>query len=461
MPAMHDPDSRRRRLFAAAIVLSTVFWLGLATLWFTAAGRYFPDYGVEFQLGPPLAAIILSYFVHFLRRARWMARLRGDAVAIGPQQFRDLSERLAAACKRLGVTAVPRLWLLADGLRRRPSFSFAFAGEPHIVLNAEMVGAMTDHQGALDYFLGAELERLRSRERRFSAFLAPATVIPLLGAAFARGRIYAADRAGLKACRAKADAALALAYLAAGNRRWKSLNLLAFAGQPGESSDFFPFVIEIASGTPWLSRRIARLHAEATGSQQMIRARRPAAYATAVLVPRLGLFEPGAWSRAVMLVAWIGLAGMALYVGIQWPDDGQGVTRNIANRKNAVAADHGQTPRPATAPRADTTDDGALSQLDSDLKRLGDLAAARHEKMGGNPCEVGNITLLDLNFPASRYAFSCDEPVVYTAVEAGEFEPGKPSYLRRYNWMEKRFVGPHPRPPVKSENEKPSEQVGR
>ncbi|MDH5649183.1 MAG: hypothetical protein OEY67_05960, partial [Gammaproteobacteria bacterium] len=39
-----------------------------------------------------------------------------------------------------------------------------------------------------------------------------------------------------------------------------------------------------------------------------------------------------------------------------------------------------------------------------------------------------------LNYRSSRYAYSCDEPVVYTRVAYGEFEPGRPAHVQSYNW---------------------------
>jgi uncharacterized phage-associated protein len=60
--------------------------------------------------------------------------------------------------------------------------------------------------------------------------------------------------------------------------------------------------------------------------------------------------------------------------------------------------------------------------------------------MGGNPCEVGDIQRLLLYYKTERYAFSCNEPLVYTMVEASEFEPGRPSYIRAYHWKEKQIV---------------------
>ncbi len=39
-----------------------------------------------------------------------------------------------------------------------------------------------------------------------------------------------------------------------------------------------------------------------------------------------------------------------------------------------------------------------------------------------------------------RYAFSCEESIVYTAVGRGEFEPGRPAYIRKYDWRVKKII---------------------
>jgi hypothetical protein len=464
MLSMPEPTPQERHLLIAAAIVSGLFWLGLVLLWLAAAARYFPDYGAEFQLGPPVALIILIYGTDFLRRARWLAALRGHAVAVGPKQYPDLHERLKAACKRLDIAESPTLWLMT--LRSRGNgFGLRFSGSGHVVLDSELVGAFTDHQGALDFFLGRGLAQLHAPAQHLSPWLLPATVVPLLGPAYVRAQEHAADRAGLTACRAKADAALALAYVAAGSRRWKSLSLLDFAAQPGKTHEFLVSFMELISGKPWLSRRIARLHATATGNHDMLGTRHPLAPIAAALVPRAALDEVGASLRALMILIWGIMAALAVYAGMQsLHETGTGKplphVGNPASRPAAGAVEKSETPSENTPSAAVAYN--VLYRLDVDLRRLGALAAARKQKLGGNPCEVGNIAALDLNYPSTRYAFSCDEPLVYTAIETGEFEPGRPAYLRTYNWHDGKFVEPVSRPAPEATGEpNPSTPVGR
>jgi hypothetical protein len=78
--------------------------------------------------------------------------------------------------------------------------------------------------------------------------------------------------------------------------------------------------------------------------------------------------------------------------------------------------------------------------VDADLKQLGGLALARQGARGDIPCEIGNPEAIKLRYRWTRYAFSCDEPIVYTMIEHGEFEPGRLAHIRKYDWKKKRIL---------------------
>ncbi len=82
----------------------------------------------------------------------------------------------------------------------------------------------------------------------------------------------------------------------------------------------------------------------------------------------------------------------------------------------------------------------AYASVDADLKQLGGLALARQGAGDDIPCEIGNPAAIKLHYRWTRYAFSCDEPVVYTMIEHGEFEPGRLAHIRKYDWKRKRIL---------------------
>jgi hypothetical protein len=94
---------------------------------------------------------------------------------------------------------------------------------------------------------------------------------------------------------------------------------------------------------------------------------------------------------------------------------------------------------PATPPsRAEAQ--APYARLDADLRKLGELARARRRAASDIPCDIGRTAALKLNYSWQRYAYSCSEPVVYTAVERGEFEPGRPAHVRKYDWNRRRII---------------------
>jgi hypothetical protein len=432
---MIAPHPHERPLRAALIISSTLFWAGLALLLWTLWERF----DVALSLADIVLLVgvlgIVTYLAVNLRRIGRAARLLGYAVEVGPEQYPDLHARVHACAKRLGLPEP--LAFLFQSPRDLRSFSLRYRGRDYLALNGEWVGALTDHQGAIDFFIGYELARLHDMDRYFSWLILPGRVLPVLGPAYARAKIYTGDRHGIAACRVRVDAALALATLASGSRRWKSFSISHYAEQALRGDIAFTFS-ELISSTPFLTRRIAHLRGVATGEGGRTR-RHPVAWLGAALVPGVGPRDKGMIARLLVAVIWPLVVATAVLHGYRqlanagWVEPLPSRFENKVVQLPTPTATVTPTPAPSEMP-ADL-----YYRLDGDLKRLGQLALNRHRKLGSIPCEVGNIAVLNLYFQASRFAFSCDEPVVYTVVEPGEFEPGRSAHLRTYNWKEGRF----------------------
>jgi Zn-dependent protease with chaperone function len=432
---MVEPYPKETRLFALALILATVFWVGLALLLKSAIERYAP--GVRFQyVGPGLVLLLtVSYLlIAQLRKARRIAYLRGNAVEIGPNQHPDLYIRLKSTCKRLGIEALPTAYLFQNP-EITDCFSVRFQNASFLALNGEVVGALTDRQGAIDFVMGHELGRITDRRAGWLPFIFPALVLPLLGPAYARAKVYSYDRYGIAACKTKVDAAFALAVVASGSRRWKSFNIPQFASQSATASHFWMSLDELNSPVPWLSKRMAHLRAIATDSDSFIPRRHPLAYLVALFVPYIG---PRVWNgllRLTFVGLWVAVAAYAGALGYERAREA-GIIQQLGNRLQVLVKQQPAAPAPASVPEASNP----YALLDADLRRLGAIARERQRVEGGIPCEIDRRAPLKLNFRWERYAFSCDEPVVYTVIERGEFESGRPSYVRKFNWKEGRFV---------------------
>jgi len=462
---MTTTHPHEKPLFLLAVFAALVFWAGLGWLGVFLALKTWPGIRPDDLVLIVVAAALLIALVHSLRQILKIATLRGYAVEISSGQFPDLHNRLHSVCKRLEIDPMPAAYINRD--QHGPdAFSLKYLGRGYLVLNANLVNALTERQGAIDFVMGHELGRLYHRYRNWDAFLWPIRVLPLLGPAFARTQVYVRDLHGLNACKTKADAAFALAMVAAGDRRWKSLSIPDFAAQSAHKRLFSMSYAELISAEPWLSKRMANLRAISTSSDHLVAQRNPLAYAAALVTPYFGWRYRGMSTRVVVILLWVlslshGIwAGERLLVKNGWLSSGlfseqlhklklaskarqDGETRNTARGELPVTklsppneSQNGTTIKPQTR-------GNPYRKLEDDLRLLGRYARERQQRQGGIPCEIGNIKALSLNYPADRYAFSCDEPKVYTIVERGEFEPGKASHIRTYNWKTRKFeLGP-------------------
>jgi hypothetical protein len=440
---MVDPYPPERPLFAISMVLSALFWIGLAFLFKLAPENELLVIGVDQLAVGAAILIILAYLVAHLRKARRVAYLRGEAVEIGTKQHPDLFSRLKSTCRRLGIEARPAAYLFQNP-EITDCFSLRFQGASFLALNGEVIGALTDRQGAIDFVMGQELGRIDDRRAPWAAFLLPASVLPLIGAAYARAKIYSYDRYGIAACKTKVDAAFALAVGASGSRRWKSFNIPQFASQSNDNSAFWMSLDELISPTPWLSKRMAHLRAIATNSESFVPRRHPLAYPIAGLVPNIGTRAWVGLLRVLVLALWVAMIVHAGTAANDWLLRHEIIER-IATRfqptpgrvtSSSAVSEVVETPKP----------EDAYTSLDADLKQLGELALARQVAQGDIPCEIGNPEAIKLRYRWTRYAFSCDEPVVYTMIEHGEFEPGRLAYIRQYDWKRKRILAGQSKP---------------
>ncbi|MFQ5935073.1 MAG: M48 family metallopeptidase [Acidiferrobacterales bacterium] len=432
---MVDRYPHERRLFATAVILAALFWAGLALLLEATANRYLLAVGFDYVAVSLTVFIILAYLVAYIRKARLVAYLRGNAVEISSNQHPDLHARLKAVSRRLQSSETPTAYLFQNP-EIPDCFSVRFGRRRFLALNGEVIGALTDRQGAIDFVMGHELGRISDRHGRWMPFIFPSMVLPLLGPAYARAKVYSYDRHGISACKAKVDAAFALAMVASGSRRWKSFNIAQFAGQGGASSGFWMAVNELSSPMPWLSKRVAHLRAIATNSDAFIRRRNPLAYLAALFVPHLGTHPWSGFLRLLLVGLWVAVVLHTSALAYQQFAKA-GVLQFVTSRFAEIRLRE----KPAATPTSEVAN--PYSRLDVDLRSLGEFARAHRTKESDIPCDFSNTATPKLNYRWERYAFSCNEPVVFTVIERGEFEPGRLSHMRSYNWQKRRLiVGP-------------------
>jgi hypothetical protein len=238
-----------------------------------------------------------------------IAYIKGNGVRITDEQFPDLKRQIATCCQRLDQRPEPEAYVIQMGGTLN-AFATAFFGRDFIVLYADVVDALHDNPDALNFYIGHEIGHIKRRHLQWGKVLLPASMLPLIGAAYSRAREYTCDRHGLAACENPANAEHGLATLAAGGRSWRTLNRSAFASQSQQTDGFWMSFHELVGDYPWLVKRMGAVRALAAGQEVSQPRRNVGATLLALFVPRLGV--PGAASP-IITVAIIGvLAAIAV-----------------------------------------------------------------------------------------------------------------------------------------------------
>jgi len=192
---------------------------------------------------------------------------------------------------------------------------------------------------------------------------------------------------------------------------------------------------ELLSDVPWTSKRMANLRALATKSDAFIPRYHPFSYLVAALFPFVQPLKLVFLSQILALGLWVVVAGywapvaksfVASQIELRWPDENKN-SKQESVIKTAAAKTTSKNRRP-------------YARIHLDLKKLGNKIRGKISKSNGNPCELAGVDNIKLNYDASRYAFDCNKPIVYTHIEQGEFEPGKGAHMQRYNWKKKRIL---------------------
>lgn len=285
---------RENTLYGILAVLAAIAWLLIVVCTFGVALLY-----------------ILVFFIAYLFiQSGLIAYLRGTAVQITPDQFPLLHDRLRACAGRLGIREVPDAYLLRhDGIFN--AFATKFLGRNYVVLFSDLVDALADRPGALNFYIGHELGHIHRQHLSRGKWLTPVAWLPLIGPAYSRAREYTCDRHGLACCDDPADAAHAVVVLAAGGKHAQSIDVDGYARQRVHTSGFWMSFHELVADYPWLVKRLHAVRELAQGREPNMPARHPLAWLFALITPRSGAGGGGA--GVIMMVAIIGmLAAVAI-----------------------------------------------------------------------------------------------------------------------------------------------------
>lgn len=270
----------------AVLILGTLTAVTMGTVWIFLAWLYL------------MYLTVASYFICYLR---------GNAVKVGADQFPELHTRFRACAAVAGINKLPDLYLLSgDGMLN--AFAARFLNRYYVVLLSDVVDALEEDEEAINFYMGHELGHIAQKHLARMWWVRIAMGIPLLGAAYSRAREYTCDQYGLACCASTKSAVHALSVLAAGTRRWKSMNKTAFIAQGAESGGFWMALNELTADYPWLCKRVARLQ---SGDEAQFPRRHAMAWFFAAFVPRTGMGLAG----AAILYSYLLVIVISLVIG--------------------------------------------------------------------------------------------------------------------------------------------------
>ncbi|MCG8429296.1 MAG: M48 family metallopeptidase [Chromatiales bacterium] len=283
-----------KTLFRIAVVISGLFWLAL----------------VVGTLGFALLYILLGYLFFLFAHSAFISHLKGTGVKISQEQYPDLYARLVHSCEKVGLKDVPDAYLLRTDFFN--ALATRFLGRHFVVLFTDVVDALEDQPGAVNFYIGHELGHIHRNHLLWSTFVMPASILPVLGSALRRAEEYTCDRYGVACCQSEDDIKAALAAIAAGDTRWKSINVDSYIGQVAATNGFWMSFNELTSDYPWLTKRMATSVALSKGQEIKLPRRHSLAWLLSLFVPRLGFGAGG----LVSLLIVVALAGILAAIAI-------------------------------------------------------------------------------------------------------------------------------------------------
>jgi Zn-dependent protease with chaperone function len=284
-------------LFTILFVISALFWLGITVG----------------TLGIVLIYVLFGFIFYLFVQSAFISYIRGTAVKVSKNQFPELYAMYEECCAKLGIQEEPELYILsADGLLN--ALATKFLGTKYVVLFSNIIDALEENPNAVKFYIGHELGHIKRNHLRWGPFLFPASILPLVGAAHARAQEYTCDLHGYKCCEASPkDALNAIAVLAAGEKKWRTINTEQYIAQSSWTGGFWMSLHELTADYPWLSKRMAHIHAFSRKAVAQIPGRHFFAWVLALFVPRLGVRGGGGLVSLMILIAIIGiLAAIAL-----------------------------------------------------------------------------------------------------------------------------------------------------
>jgi Zn-dependent protease with chaperone function len=191
------------------------------------------------------------------------ARIYGYSVKVNINQYPEIHHIATEFSQRLRLIETPDIFIcnrngIVNAIAKRV-FS-----KKYVLLNSSLVDLMlaTKNSKALSMIIGHELGHHAAGHTSFwkNLFLAPASIIPFLGAAYSRACEFTADRIGFVLSDNLIESQNALIALALGSERLTpTVNVSEFCAQENEVPEFIGFIQKIFSFYPRTTKRVLEI----------------------------------------------------------------------------------------------------------------------------------------------------------------------------------------------------------
>src|SRR5574343_811763 len=170
-PQVVVPYHREKALFNLLGIISIVFWLALTVG----------------TVGLVWLYMVFLYLFALFAHSALISHLKGNAVRINDKQFPDLHAKVVACAGRVGLQTVPEAFLTTgDGMLN--AFATRLLRRYYVVLLSDVVDALEDDPEAINFYIGHELGHIDRQHIARGWWMAPAMLLPLVGAAYRRAQ---------------------------------------------------------------------------------------------------------------------------------------------------------------------------------------------------------------------------------------------------------------------------------
>jgi Zn-dependent protease with chaperone function len=175
--------THERPLFIISIIISLLVWLTV----------FISTFGVI------LLFIFIGFLFYFFMQSAFISFIKGNAIKITEEQLPDLYKQYLSCCDKLGIKRSPEIYMMhGDGFIY--SFATRYLGRNFVILLSDVVDALKDEKGCLNFYLGHELGHIHRKHHIWKSFLIPSSILPLLGPAYSRAREITCNNYGLSCC---------------------------------------------------------------------------------------------------------------------------------------------------------------------------------------------------------------------------------------------------------------------